>query len=436
MSGDVINKTDDDKIIRDTVIESFSNTNNVNVDNKISKDIVLEFLNNMILNETFSNTNDIKVDNTNDIKVDNTNDINVDKLNNFKDLDVVIIYIPNTGFLPFIFNIIFNLFTNNNIIIIGHVTSIWLEYMNNFKNICSIKNVDLIKKSNILINTLVLHDFHPISYKLFDLLKTNILSEKITLLSYSDGSKNIISMLGIHMSHRKNSKVIFHNINTTDLNDDEMIILNYDFLYKCYPVIKENIFKEILSKENINFVVLRYYGTGAYKFKVDVENLIINEIKNIPNISDFSLHIKDDGRVMFDTNEISNSLSAELFSSNIKNNDYLLENILLYSNFLDNVNILYSFDSSFPLMLCIPELYKKLKPNIKIYVGCSNNLFEHGTEQCINTIKWGVSTIIWQLLQKKIFYIYSGDVLLDANMKQDEILNGENFLYKIMIREC
>lgn len=323
-----------------------------------------------------------------------------------------------------------------------------------------IKNIE---DAGININSAIFHSFagHA-NISLFNALDDMKYDKDFDLVFYTDGSRNnpILEWGSVEetclieksIRKRKNIKVYCFGFNSvfkvfksnnpylkTIVSSNQSVDESYIFDLDQNITLSEN--SNILgSGEKYALVLSRYWGHGPYIFASDSDQnycysiSIKKAIRGAKNII-----YRGDNRELVNSRlgeSISNSSDCKLIEFNDmfdiasgEAKDYLLESYLFrFPLLLKNCNLIYSFDSSFPLIFKSNFLYNLLDKNTRLVVGFDRKSVKHkGQSLCYDVMKKRTINLVADILREKVFAVFNenGPVIHDYDLCEEEL--SENF---------
>ena len=218
------------------------------------------------------------------------------------------------------------------------------------------------------------------------------------------------------------------------------LLVGYEWIDFCYEVsasqfqISSNYLKSMNSTDfflNSMLILSRYWGRDPYFFQND-QMLMKAMAKSIEKAGQAFPHFifRKDVRSQYDFKNLKKEIEELkpekyfhliediIISNNGRLDDFLFEGIMhKTAEFIEHIQCIYCFDSSFPLVFLSPGLMKRLHPNIEIIVGFdfeSVNLY--GKKKCLDVMAYRTAVLVEDILNIGLFCVSDelGPVSKDA----------------------
>lgn len=284
-----------------------------------------------------------------------------------------------------------------------------------------------------------------------------ILSKKITIDFYADGSRNNVfiedrkeeTLIDKYCSINEKAKLYCFGFLPHDLMDKNYnlnaVLVDYRFLDFSYCTV-QNINPKYIGNKFIDepgsvngLVISRYWGRNPYEFLESVDGLDLYSKAISLAFSDINVNniiFRADNRIAIGGNYKSANLIdfKSLFSNSESSAELLVENFL-YNNleFLKKLSRIYVFDSSFPLIFQSPILKSLLNHDIEITIGAPFDLLKNKMiERGIKTMKKRIIDLIYNIIKLNLFSISTtaGEIYLaDINEIENMLDKSDGYVH-------
>ncbi|MEA2019617.1 MAG: hypothetical protein U9N59_14345 [Campylobacterota bacterium] len=304
-----------------------------------------------------------------------------------------------------------------------------------------------IEISSLTIDALILHPFAGnVNRELFN--KVSTAYKNIKYLFYADGSRNNFNleynrdneenMIDIATNKKYFTSVYSFGFDTSDtIKTKNMLskitVIDYGYLDFIFTFFKHGIKGNLLDNKKYNLVLSRYWGKDPYLFKsADLQvqsywksvELALTSKKN-------DIIYRGDDRVTMPSTDIKKTNLLD-FSSifSVKNTgceQLLMENFIHDEpDFLSKLDLIYVFDSSFPLIFQSRKLYNLLSFDTIMVVGFDyESVSRDSIGNSLAAMMRRTSTLIYDLLNLNIFRIYDNNRVIT----KDSVNSYEDLLF-------